>query len=95
MGNGKPLPSEVAQDLRTTRVKIEAGYQSWCDMDVDLRELEIKLFPVLLNVSQGEVHTMLELLAKAMAGTLDERDLDLSPLKPLIPDCTIPKVCTR
>jgi len=92
--NGKQLPSSVVQDLRSTRVKMESC-ENLCDMAADLRDLEIKLFPVLLSVSEGEVHTMLELLGKAMRGALDERDLDLSPLKPVLADCTIPKVCSQ
>lgn len=92
--NGKQLPSDVVQGLRTTRVMMEGG-QNLCDMAADLRDLEIKLFPVLLSVSEGEVHTMLELMGKAMSGSLEEKDLDLSPLRPLLPDPSIPKICSH
>jgi hypothetical protein len=93
--NGKELPSGFVQDLRTTRVMMESGGQSLCDMAADLRELEIKLFPILLSVSEGEVHTMLELLGKAMNGSLEERDMDLSHVRPVLPDASIPKICFR
>jgi len=38
---------------------------------------------------------MLELIGKAMNGTIREKDIDLSPLKPVLVDCAIPKVCLR
>ncbi len=53
------------------------------------------MFQVLLDVSEGEVHTMLELLGKAMNGSLQERDIDLSPLRPVLADVSIPKICVR
>lgn len=34
----------------------------------DLRNLEIKLFTILLDVSEVEVHAMLELIGKALNG---------------------------
>lgn len=92
---GRSLSSSIVDDLRTTRARIESGCESLCDIDVDLRGLEIKLFPILLNVSQGEVHTMLELLSKAMNGSIQERDIDLSPLRPVLANVSIPKICTR
>jgi len=64
-------------------------------MAADLRDLEIHLFPVLLEVSEGEVHLMFELFGKAMRGALREGDLDLSPLKPVLADCAIPKICSH
>lgn len=89
------LPSDVLCDLRLARTNIESGCWSLCDIEADLRHLEIKLFPALLNVSEGEVNTMLELIGKAMNGTIQEKDLDLSPLRPVLVDCIIPKVCLR
>jgi hypothetical protein len=93
--NGKPLPANITRDLRTTRVQLEGSYESVCDIDAELRDLETELFSVLLDVSRGEVHTMLELLSKAARGELEESDLDLSPLQPIIGECTIPRVCSR
>lgn len=95
VGNGKQLPSTIVDDLRMTRARIESGCESLCDIAADLRRLEIELFPVLLNVSEGEVHTMLELLGKAMNGSIQERDIDLSPLRPTLAEVSIPKVCLR
>jgi hypothetical protein len=37
---------------------------------------------------------MLELIGKAMNGSLERRDIDLSPLKVVLADCTIPSVCS-
>jgi len=91
----KQLPVGIVDDLRLTRARIESGCESLCDIAADLRSLEIKLFPVLLSVSEGEVHTMLELLGKAMNGSIEDRDMDLSPLKPILVDVSIPKVCVR
>jgi hypothetical protein len=90
---GKYLPKDVIQHLTTARTKMESGCHSMCDIAADLRNLEIRLFPAVLHVSQGEVHAMLELVGKAMNGTIQEKDIDLSPLKPVLADCTIPKAC--
>jgi len=92
---GKQLPDDVVKHLTTARAKMESGCHSLCDIAADLRNLEIKLFPAVLHVSQGEVHEMLELIGKAMSGTIQENDIDLSPLQPLLVDCTIPRVCLR
>jgi hypothetical protein len=56
--------------------------------------LENRLFQVLLNISEGEVHAMLELISKLMSGTLEEKDVDLSPLKVVLADTRIPSVCS-
>jgi hypothetical protein len=95
ISNRKQLPVGVVDDLRMTRARIESGCESLCDIAADLRSLEIKLFPVLLGVSEGEVHMMLELLGKAMNGSIEDRDMDLSPLRPVLADVSIPKVCVR
>jgi len=92
---GKQLPDDVVKHLTMARAKMESGCHSLCDIAADLRNLEIKLFPAILHVSQGEVHEMLELIGKAMSGTIQEDDIDLSPLQPLLVDCTIPRVCLR
>jgi len=92
---GNCFPGDLLQDLKSARTKMESGCQSLCEVAADLRALEIKLFWVLLHVSEGEVHAMLELIGKAMSGTIQEKDIDLSPLKPALVDCTIPKVCLR
>jgi hypothetical protein len=57
--------------------------------------LEIKLFPHLPHVGEPEVCTALELVRNAMNGTIQEKDIDLSRLKLVLADCTIPKVCLR
>jgi len=94
LAQGRQLPSGYLQDLTLARTNIESGCSSLCDVGADLRELENRLFPVLLQVSEGEVHTMLELIGKAMNGTLEQRDIDLSPLKVVLADTTIPSVCS-
>lgn len=95
VGHGGQLPVGVVDDLRMTRARIESGCESLCDIAADLRGLEINLFQILLSVSEGEVHSMLELLGKAMNGSLQERDIDLSPLRPVLAEVSIPKVCVR
>jgi len=92
---GKQLPDDVVQQLTIARAKMESGCHTLCDIAADLRNLEIKLFPAVLHVSQGEVRAMLELIGKAMSGTIQENDIDLSPLQPVLVDCTIPRVCLR
>jgi hypothetical protein len=95
VAQGKQLPSDFVQDLTLARTNLESGCSSVCDITADLRDLENRLFEVLLHTSEGEVHTMLELISKAMSGTLEQRDVDLSPLKVVLADCTIPSVCSR
>jgi hypothetical protein len=92
---GKQLPSGFMEDLTLARTNLESGCSSVCDVTADLRDLENKLFDVLLHISEGEVHTMLELISKAMSGTLEQKDIDLSPLKVVLADTTIPGVCSR
>lgn len=91
----RALPSDILQDLKSAKTRMESGCHTLCDVAADLRDLEIKLFYALLHVSQGEVHSMLELISKAMNGSIQEKDIDLSPLRPILVDCTIPRVCHR
>lgn len=95
IANGKELPTDIVRDLTLARASMESGCHSLCEVAADLRDLEIRLFRVLLNVSEGEVHAMLELIGKAMNGTIQEQDIDLSPLKPVLVDCAIPRICLR
>lgn len=74
---------------------MESGHHTLCDVAADLRILEIELFPLLLRVGEAEVNKALELIRKAMNGTIPESDIDFSRLKPFLPDCTIPKPCVR
>ena len=94
VAQGKQLPSGFLQDLTLARTNLDSGCSSICDITADLRDIENRLFQVLLHISEGEVHTMLELIGKAMDGTLEQRDMDLSPLKVVLADCTIPSVCS-
>lgn len=95
LARGKHLPGDIVHHLTIARAKMESGCHSLCDIAADLRSLEIKLFPAVLHVSEGEVHAMHELIGKAMSGTIQENDIDLSPLQPVLIDCTIPRVCLR
>lgn len=95
LAQGKQLPSGFLDELTLARTNLESGCGSVCDVTADLRDLENRLFEVLLHISESEVHTMLELIGKAMNGTLKQRDVDLSPLKVVLADCTIPSVCSQ
>ena len=94
LAQGKQLPSGFLQDLTLARTRLDSGCSSICDTTADLRDLENRLFVVLLHISEGEVHAMLELISKAMSGTLQQEDVDLSPLKVVLADTTIPSVCS-
>jgi hypothetical protein len=94
LAQGKQLPSGFLQDLTLARTRLDSGCSSICDTTADLRDLENRLFLVLLHISEGEVHAMLELISKAMSGTLQQEDVDLSPLKVVLADTTIPSVCS-
>jgi hypothetical protein len=91
---GKQLPSGFLQDLTLARTKMESGCYSICDVGADLRDLENKLFPAVLQASEGEVQSMHELIGKAMDGSLEQKDVDLSPFKVVLVDCAIPRVCS-
>jgi len=95
IAHGKELPTDIVTDLTLARASMESGCHSLCEVAADLRDLEVRLFTVLLHVSEGEVHAMLELIGKAMSGTIQEHDIDLSPLKPMLVDCAIPRICLR
>ena len=90
---GKQLPSGFVQDMRMARTELESGCSSVGDTAAHLRDLEKKLFQTLLSISESEVNMMLELIGKAMNGTLEQKDVDLSPLKIVMADCAIPNVC--
>jgi hypothetical protein len=94
VAQGKQLPRGFVEDLTLARTNLESGCSSVCDITADLRDLENRLFETLLHISEGEVHTMLELISKAMSGTLQQKDVDLSPLKVVLADATIPTVCS-
>jgi len=91
---GKQLPADFMQELSLTRTELESGCISVCDVTSDLRDLEVKLFDVLLGISEGEVHAMLELISKAMNGSMEEADIDIEPIKVVLSDCSIPGVCS-
>ena len=91
---GKQLPSGFLQDLTLARTKMESGCYSACDVGADLQDLENKLFPVVLQVNEGELRSMFELIGRAMDGSLEPKDVDLSPFKVVLVDCSIPKCCS-
>jgi hypothetical protein len=93
--HGRQLPGHALHHLISARRKMESGHHTLCDVAADLRILEIELFPLLLRVGEAEVNKVLELIRKAMNGTIPESDIDFSRLKPFLPDCTIPKPCVR
>lgn len=90
---GKQLPPDFVQELSLTRAELESGCISVCDVTSDLRNLEVKLFDILLGLGEGEAHTMLELISKAMSGSMQEDDIDVPPIKVVLSDCAIPSVC--
>jgi hypothetical protein len=90
---GKKLPNSFLSDLTLARSKMESGCCPVCDVLADLRALENTLFPTVLEAGEGEVHAMQELIGKAMDGTIEQREVDLSPFKVVLADCSIPTVC--
>lgn len=93
ISHGGILNEDFIRDLRLSRTKLESGCYSICDVMASLRSLEVRLFDQLLKIGEGEVHALLELIDKAMSGTLKEEDIDLSGLKAVLADCRIPSVC--
>lgn len=94
LSQGKQLPSDFLQNLTLARTKMESGCYGVCDVGADLQGLENKLMPLVLQVGEGELHSMFELIGKAMDGSLRQKDVDLKPFKVVLVDCSIPKCCS-
>jgi hypothetical protein len=90
---GRQLPSGFREELTLARTKMESGCCPVCDVGADLRDLENRLFPAVLQAGEGEVRVMHELIGKAMEGTIEQKEVDLSPFKVVLVDCSIPRVC--
>jgi hypothetical protein len=45
-------------------------------------------------MGESEVYAMQKLLGKAMEGSIEQREVDLSPFKVVLADCSIPRVCS-
>jgi hypothetical protein len=77
------------------RTMMESGCYGVCDVQTDLHDLEKKLMPVVLELGgQSELNSMFELIGKAMAGSIKEEEVDLTPFKVVLVDCSIPKCCS-
>jgi len=92
--HGKQLPGGFLQNLTLAKTKMESGCCSICDVGADMRDLENRLFPTVLQMGEIEVYRMQELLGKAMEGTIKQKEVDLSPFKVVLADCSIPRVCS-
>jgi|YelNatPaOPRAMG01_1025707.scaffolds.fasta_scaffold04771_12 hypothetical protein len=92
LAHGYSLAKGFVNDLRLAKVELENGSYTLCNIASDLRDL-VKLFQTLLTIGEGGVQVLLDLVGKAMAGRLQERDMDLSGVKPVLLDTSLFSVC--
>jgi len=82
------------KQIRLARTQIESGCYSVCDVAAILRNIEIYLFSLLIQVDPQETDNFLNLISKAINGKISKQDLDIPAVEPLLPDCiTLPCVC--
>ena len=85
---------DLISRLRNSKVLIESGCYSACDVASDLREIEKDIFNILLEQEVPQTDQFLDLIGKAINGTIRKGDVDFSGTKTVLADClTLPCVC--
>lgn len=82
------LPSSVNDELRTSRMMLESGCFSACDICCMLDGVEQKLVMEAVSLGREYFESWLRLLEKAMKGNLTPEEVKGLPLiKPVVTDC--------
>jgi hypothetical protein len=85
---GLPLPAEVNDELRTTRMRILSGCFSPCEVGCALGKVEGHLVAVGAALGEDYLRPWFTLLGQAMQGLLDpSRIADIPALDPVASDC--------
>jgi hypothetical protein len=88
------IPSDILHQIRNSRTKLESGCYSVCDLETELRGIESVLMTKLQKFGPIETDNFLELIYRAMSGSLSVKDLNLSGIHPTLSDCLdLPCVC--
>ncbi|MFX0124650.1 MAG: hypothetical protein ACFFAE_13540 [Candidatus Hodarchaeota archaeon] len=91
---GDSVPRDMINHLRMTRIQIESGCYSVCDIANELRKIEMFLFSKLQKFGPFETDNFLELIGRAMGGQITGNDIDINGAEPVLADClTLPCVC--
>jgi hypothetical protein len=81
-------PSVVAKELRLTRVMLESGCFTTCDINCMLDEVERKLFLEAASMGKEYFNSWQKLLGKAMKGKLTPKEVRGLPfIRPLTNEC--------
>jgi len=82
------LPSSAIDELRTSRMMLESGCFSACDICCILDGVEQKLVPGAVSLGGKYFESWLGLLEKAMKGQLTSEEVRGLPLiRPVVTDC--------
>lgn len=91
---GGHVPTDLLSKIRVSRTQIESGCYSVCDVTNELQDIERDLFQELVNSHYHDPNNFLDLIGKAMNGTISENDVDFSGPDPVLADClSLPGVC--
>jgi hypothetical protein len=91
---GYAYPKDLVSRIRTSRVQIESGCYSICDVASELREIEKEVFSSMMKNESQDTDQFLYLIAKAINGTIKEEDVDFSGAKTVLSDClSLPCIC--
>lgn len=92
--DGGHVPNQILSKIRVSRTQIESGCYSVCDITNELQNIERDLFQELINSKSYDPNTFLDLIGKAMNGTISEKEVDFSGPDPVLADClSLPGVC--
>lgn len=91
---GGDVPTDLLSKIRVSRTQIESGCYSVCDISSELQNIERELFQELVNSESHDPNNFLDLIGKAMNGTIKEKEVDFSGPDPILADClSLPCIC--
>lgn len=92
---GYHIPREVINDLSLLKSKIDSGCYSVCEIMRELRGVEARLLPLIIELGRTELDSFLCLVRKAISGDISRDEVDLEVAKPVLTDCKLPCICDR
>ena len=93
--SGDEISKNMVDQIRDSRVKLESGCYSPCEINCQLQEIESQIMTKLMvGPDTYDTDFFLYLISKAMSGTIKEEDLTLQAVRPVLSDCAnLPCVC--